>query len=165
MNRIRSELKLRSFLTRSSVTLSSMTGSWSLRIAGLKESMHGRGSGAVREFALFGETTGETDDFGLPVRYNWAGDLSRQGARRLWPHTRPRAAVPEQHRQSRHRRCFRRPAYRAPLSRARDHLRQSAPAPTTNPRVRSFLKKSKPRALFSTPRMMCSILRTSSASA
>ncbi len=31
--------------------------------AGLKESMHGRGSGAVREFALFGETTGETDEF------------------------------------------------------------------------------------------------------
>lgn len=42
--------------------------------AGLKESMHGRGSGAVREFALFGETTGETDGFGLPVRYNWAAD-------------------------------------------------------------------------------------------
>jgi protein phosphatase len=42
--------------------------------AGLKESMQGRGSGAVREFALFGETTGETDDFGLPVRYNWAAD-------------------------------------------------------------------------------------------
>jgi protein phosphatase len=42
--------------------------------AGLKEAMHGRGSGAVREFALFGETTGETDEFGLPVRYNWASD-------------------------------------------------------------------------------------------
>jgi protein phosphatase len=42
--------------------------------AGLKESMHGRGSGAVREFALFGETTGETDEFGLPVRYNWSVD-------------------------------------------------------------------------------------------
>jgi protein phosphatase len=42
--------------------------------AGLKESMHGRGSGAVREFALFGETTGETDEFGLPVRSNWAAD-------------------------------------------------------------------------------------------
>lgn len=42
--------------------------------AGLKESMHGRGSGATREFALFGETTGETDEFGLPVRYNWASD-------------------------------------------------------------------------------------------
>lgn len=40
--------------------------------AGLKESMHGRGSGAVREFCLYGETTGETDEFGLPVRYNWA---------------------------------------------------------------------------------------------
>jgi protein phosphatase len=42
--------------------------------AGLKESMHGRGSAAVREFALFGETTGETDEFGLPIRYNWAAD-------------------------------------------------------------------------------------------
>ena len=42
--------------------------------AGLKESMHGRGSGSVREFALYGETTGETDEFGLPVRYNWAAD-------------------------------------------------------------------------------------------
>jgi len=42
--------------------------------AGLKESMHGRSSGGVREFALFGETTGETDEFGLPVRYNWAAD-------------------------------------------------------------------------------------------
>jgi protein phosphatase len=42
--------------------------------AGLKESMQGRGSGIVREFALFGETTGETDEFGLPVRYNWAAD-------------------------------------------------------------------------------------------
>lgn len=40
--------------------------------AGLKESMQGRGSGAVREFCLYGETTGETDEFGLPVRYNWA---------------------------------------------------------------------------------------------
>jgi protein phosphatase len=36
--------------------------------------MRSRGSGAVREFALFGETTGETDEFGLPVRYNWAAD-------------------------------------------------------------------------------------------
>lgn len=42
--------------------------------AGLKESMQGRGSAAVREFALYGETTGETDEFGLPMRYNWAGD-------------------------------------------------------------------------------------------
>jgi protein phosphatase len=42
--------------------------------AGLKETMHGRGSRAVREFALYGETTGETDEFGLPVRCKWAAD-------------------------------------------------------------------------------------------
>jgi polynucleotide kinase-phosphatase len=40
--------------------------------AGLKEEMIGRGSGAVREFALYGETTGEKDEFGLPVRADWA---------------------------------------------------------------------------------------------
>ncbi|WP_202909706.1 polynucleotide kinase-phosphatase [Mucilaginibacter pedocola] len=40
--------------------------------AGLKENMQGRGSGAVREFCLYGETTGEIDEFGLPVRHNWA---------------------------------------------------------------------------------------------
>lgn len=40
--------------------------------AGLKEEMQGRTSGAVKEFCLYGETTGETDEFGLPVRYNWA---------------------------------------------------------------------------------------------
>ncbi|MDH3740861.1 MAG: polynucleotide kinase-phosphatase, partial [Hyphomicrobiales bacterium] len=40
--------------------------------AGLKEEMHGRGSGAVRSFSMFGETTGEIDEFGLPVRSDWA---------------------------------------------------------------------------------------------
>jgi protein phosphatase len=54
--------------------------------AGLKESMHGRGSGAVREFALYGETTGETDEFGLPVRYNWAADY-RGKAMVVYGHT------------------------------------------------------------------------------
>jgi len=42
--------------------------------AGLKEEMIGRGSGAVREFALFGDTAGETDEFGLPVRRDWAAE-------------------------------------------------------------------------------------------
>lgn len=42
--------------------------------AGMKENLQGRGSGRVRDFALYGETTGETDEFGLPVRYNWAAD-------------------------------------------------------------------------------------------
>ena len=39
---------------------------------GLPEEMHGRAAAAVRAFCLFGETTGEIDEFGLPVRYNWA---------------------------------------------------------------------------------------------
>jgi protein phosphatase len=42
--------------------------------AGMKEEMQGRGSGKVRDFALYGETTGETDEFGLPVRGNWAAE-------------------------------------------------------------------------------------------
>ena len=42
--------------------------------AGIREEMIGRSSGAVREFCLYGETTGETDEFGLPVRYNWAAE-------------------------------------------------------------------------------------------
>lgn len=46
--------------------------------AGLPETMHGRGSAKVRDFALYGETTGETDEFGLPVRYNWASDYRGQ---------------------------------------------------------------------------------------
>jgi len=45
----------------------------------MKEEMQGRGSGKVRDFALFGETTGETDEFGLPVRYNWAAEYRGQG--------------------------------------------------------------------------------------
>jgi protein phosphatase len=48
--------------------------------AGMKEEMQGRSSGAVRSFALFGETTGETDEFGLPVRYNWAGEYRGKAA-------------------------------------------------------------------------------------
>jgi protein phosphatase len=48
--------------------------------AGMKESMQGRSSGAVRSFALFGETTGETDEFGLPVRYDWAAEYRGKAA-------------------------------------------------------------------------------------
>lgn len=48
--------------------------------AGMTEAMQGRGSGAVRAFALFGETTGETDEYGLPVRFNWAAEYRGQAA-------------------------------------------------------------------------------------
>ncbi|MGI4787500.1 MAG: polynucleotide kinase-phosphatase, partial [Janthinobacterium lividum] len=54
--------------------------------AGLKAEMQGRGSGKVREFALYGETTGETDEFGLPIRYNWA-DQYRGTANVVYGHT------------------------------------------------------------------------------
>ncbi|HKV09222.1 MAG TPA: AAA family ATPase [Thermoanaerobaculia bacterium] len=40
--------------------------------AGMKEEMQGRSTGRVRQFALYGDTTGEVDEFGLPVRLNWA---------------------------------------------------------------------------------------------
>jgi protein phosphatase len=48
--------------------------------AGMKEAFQGRASGRVRDFALFGETTGETDEFGLPIRYNWAADYRGHAA-------------------------------------------------------------------------------------
>ena len=54
--------------------------------AGMKEEMQGRGSGRVRDFALYGETTGETDEFGLPVRYNWAAEY-RGPAHVVYGHT------------------------------------------------------------------------------
>lgn len=41
---------------------------------GMKEDFQGRSSNRIRSFALYGDTTGETDDFGLPVRLNWAAD-------------------------------------------------------------------------------------------
>ena len=54
--------------------------------AGMREEMQGRGSGKVRDFALYGETTGETDEFGLPVRYNWAAEY-RGRAMVVYGHT------------------------------------------------------------------------------
>jgi len=42
--------------------------------AGLSEKLQGRSSGKVRSFCLYGDTTGETDEFGLPVRLNWADE-------------------------------------------------------------------------------------------
>ncbi|OUJ74767.1 polynucleotide kinase-phosphatase [Hymenobacter crusticola] len=54
--------------------------------AGMREEMQGRGSGAVRAFALYGETTGEIDEFGLPVRYNWAAEY-RGRAMVVYGHT------------------------------------------------------------------------------
>lgn len=54
--------------------------------AGLPEKYHGRTSGRVRSHALYGDTTGETDEFGLPVRYPWAEDY-RGRATVVYGHT------------------------------------------------------------------------------
>jgi polynucleotide kinase-phosphatase len=54
--------------------------------AGLAERYHGRASGRMRAFAVYGDTTGETDEYGLPVRYPWA-DAYRGKATVLYGHT------------------------------------------------------------------------------
>jgi protein phosphatase len=54
--------------------------------AGLPAEMHGRISGKVRSFALYGDTTGESDEFGLPVRLNWAANY-RGKATVVYGHT------------------------------------------------------------------------------
>ena len=54
--------------------------------AGLKEAYHGRSSARVRAFCLYGDTTGETDEYGLPVRYPWAVDY-RGTATVVYGHT------------------------------------------------------------------------------
>ncbi|MGH8859903.1 MAG: polynucleotide kinase-phosphatase, partial [Jatrophihabitantaceae bacterium] len=54
--------------------------------AGLTEGYQGRASGRVREFCLYGQTTGETDEYGLPVRYPWAEEY-RGRAMVLYGHT------------------------------------------------------------------------------
>ncbi|MEG3941634.1 polynucleotide kinase-phosphatase [Microcoleus sp. S36b_A3] len=54
--------------------------------AGMKAEFQGRASGRIRDFALYGETTGEIDEFGLPVRYNWAAEY-RGTAAVVYGHT------------------------------------------------------------------------------
>ena len=54
--------------------------------AGMKQEMQGRASGQVRSFALYGETTGEVDELGLPVRIDWAADY-RGSAMVVYGHT------------------------------------------------------------------------------
>lgn len=54
--------------------------------AGLRQDMHGGASKAVRSFAMYGDTTGETDEYGLPVRYPWAREY-RGKAMVVYGHT------------------------------------------------------------------------------
>ncbi|HEY5882255.1 MAG TPA: polynucleotide kinase-phosphatase [Nakamurella sp.] len=54
--------------------------------AGLIAKYQGRASARVRSFCLYGQTTGETDEYGLPVRYPWAQEY-RGRAMVLYGHT------------------------------------------------------------------------------
>ena len=78
---VQMEVETRAFRNRMLAFIDSLVshlwldgGSLVVAHAGIREEMIGRSSGAVREFCLYGETTGETDEFGLPVRYNWAAE-------------------------------------------------------------------------------------------
>ena len=72
--------------TGSSATPCSTAGGSSSPTPGMPERYQGRGSRRVRDFALYGETTGETDEFGLPVRGAWAADY-RGAATVVYGHT------------------------------------------------------------------------------
>ena len=91
--------------------------------AGMKQEMQGRASGRVRDFALYGETTGEIDELGLPVRLDWAAEY-RGPAMVVYGHTpvaEPRVAQP--HAQRRYRLRLRRRPHRPALPRAGAGLR------------------------------------------
>ena len=110
---VRTELK--NWLDGAAATTCSTTASSWSRTRGSRPRCRAAARREVREFALYGDTTGETDEFGLPVRYNWAADY--RGARdgRLRPHADPRGRVAQQHDQCRHRLRLRRQADRAAL--------------------------------------------------
>lgn len=48
--------------------------------AGLKEEMIGRQDGRIRSFAMYGDTSGERDEYGYPVRADWAAHYSGEAA-------------------------------------------------------------------------------------
>ncbi len=54
--------------------------------AGMKKPMQGRDTSRIRDFALYGETTGEVDEMGLPVRLDWAAEY-RGSALVVYGHT------------------------------------------------------------------------------
>lgn len=68
--------KVEAFITslRSHVWLDD--GKLAVAHAGMKEGYLGRLSRRVYMFCLYGETSGETDEFGLPIRYNWAAEYA-----------------------------------------------------------------------------------------
>ena len=70
--------------------------------AGLRPEMQGRASGRVRDFALYGETTGETDGPSARPCIRQFRRGSRPGDGRLWPYAGSRARMGERDDQRRY---------------------------------------------------------------
>lgn len=66
--------RVRTFISKLPSYLWLDDGRLAVAHAGIKEGMLGRGSAEVRGFCLYGETSGEMDEFGLPIRYHWAAE-------------------------------------------------------------------------------------------
>lgn len=67
-------LKAKKFLDRLLSHLVFDDGRLAVCHAGIKEEYIGRGSPRIRSFCMYGDTSGEIDEFGLPVRYPWANE-------------------------------------------------------------------------------------------
>lgn len=72
--------KVRAFIGRLPIYLWLDGGALVVAHAGLKQDMVGSEGGKVRSFALYGDTTGESDEFGYPIRRNWAAEYSGDAA-------------------------------------------------------------------------------------
>lgn len=74
------QLHVRTFLEHLPIHLWLDGGRLAVAHAGLKEEMLGRDTDKIRSFCLYGETSGEQDEFGLPVRYHWAAEYNGKTA-------------------------------------------------------------------------------------
>jgi len=76
----------RDFMTGLPTQLTLDDGRLVVAHAGLREDLHGIDSGRARSFALYGDTTGRSDEYGLPVRLPWQRDY-RGEAKVVYGHT------------------------------------------------------------------------------
>jgi protein phosphatase len=68
--------QLKTFLDNLPLHLWLDDGQLAVAHAGIRRDMLGRTTSATRAFCLYGDTTGERDEFGFPVRRNWAARYS-----------------------------------------------------------------------------------------
>ncbi len=66
--------KLREFLSSLASYYRLDDGKLVVAHAGIRQEYIGRASSRIREFCLYGDTNGDKDDYGLPVRLDWAND-------------------------------------------------------------------------------------------